>query len=307
LTTEERQDNTYLPDRRIILLHQNVSQSLAGRVAILKLYPLTVKELSDAGIRMGKLEDVLFRGFYPGIFNSRINPPHLYASYIETYLERDVRQIRNLSNLSAFQRFLKLVAARAGQTLNLSSLGNDLGITHITAREWIGVLESSFIIHLLPPYFENFSKRIVKTPKLYFYDTGLLCNLLGIHDSKGLRNHSHIGALIENFVFAEIAKTIYNNGLVPDLYFWRDKTGNEIDFLLRKSLYKILIEVKAGQTINSDYFKGLSYFKRISGRSKNRYYLVYGGEKGQEHKGAKIVGWRDLEKSTFSNMDKLKV
>ncbi|MCY7409166.1 MAG: ATP-binding protein [Chitinophagales bacterium] len=280
------------------LLMQNVTQSLAGRVAIVKLFPLSMKELTDAGYAIGKLEDVLFKGFYPDVFNTKSNPAHLYSSYIETYLQRDVRQIKNLSNLSAFQRFLKLVAARAGQILNLSSLGNDCGITHITAREWMSVLESSFIVHLLPPYFENFNKRIVKSPKIFFYDTGLLCNLLGITEAKGLRNHTHIGALVENLVFSELAKAAFNKGLNPDLYFWRDKSGNEIDFLLRKSLYKILIEVKAGHTVNSDFFKGLSYYNKISKDKKNRYYLIYGGEKAQLHQGVKILNWKNTDEIT---------
>lgn len=278
------------------LLHQKVTQSLAGRVGIVKLYPLSLQELADAGIKTLKLEDVLFKGCYPAIYQRKANPNMLYSSYIQTYLERDVRELKNLANLSSFQRFLKLCAARAGQILNLSALGNDAGVSHMTIRDWLSVLESSFIIHLLPPYFENYSKRIVKTPKLYFYDTGLLCNLLGIDSAKGLRRHQMIGALVENFVFAELAKSFYNKALTPQLYFWRDKTGNEVDFLIQQSLRKILVEVKAGQTINSDFFKGLNYFKTISKDKKNKYFLVHGGEHATDNHAINVLPWHQVQK-----------
>ena len=177
------------------LLHEKITQSLAGRVAILQLLPLSYAELKDAGAAVGNLENLILRGFYPAAWKQRTNTSLLYSSYVNTYLERDVRQIQNVSSLSQFQNFLRLCAGRAGQILNLTSLGNDLGISHNTAKAWLSILESSFIVHLLQPYFENLNKRLVKAPKLYFYDTGLLCHLLGITEPTQIKTHHLKGAL----------------------------------------------------------------------------------------------------------------
>lgn len=274
------------------LLHEKISQSLAGRVAILKLFPLSLTELKEAKLKTGTIETILQRGFYPALWKQRSNVLLYYSSYVNTYLERDVRQIQNIGNLTTFQNFLRLCAGRAGQIVNLSSLGNDCGISHNTAKAWLSILESSFVIQLLQPYFENYNKRIVKSPKLYFCDTGLLCYLLGIDNSRQIQQHYMKGQLIENFVFSELMKQSLNQLRFFDFYYWRDKTGNEVDFLVPSAGVKKLIEVKAGKTVNSDYFKGLDYFRKVyNGRDKIRGFLVYGGLQEYDHKQTKVIHW----------------
>lgn len=271
------------------LLHEKISQSLAGRVAILKLLPLSFKELANSGTT-STIEQVIQKGFYPALWKSKMNVPLYYSSYVNTYLERDVRQIQNIGNLTAFQNFLRLCAGRAGQILNLTSLGNDCGISHNTAKAWLSILESSFIVHVLPPYFENYKKRIVKSPKLFFYDTGLLCYLLGIENTKQVQQHYMKGALLENFVFTELIKQSFNQLRFADVYYWRDKTGNEVDFLIPIAGFKNLIEVKAGKTIQSDFFKGLDYFRKVhKGNDKLRTFLAYNGPHEYSHQQTKII------------------
>ncbi len=270
------------------LLFEKINQSLAGRVAILKLLPLSFQELQ--GTRAGSLETVLQKGFYPALWKNRVNVPLYYSSYVNTYIERDVRQIQNIGNLTAFQNFLRLCAGRAGQIINLTSLGNDCGISHNTAKAWLSILESSFIVHLLPPYFENYKKRVVKSPKLFFYDTGLLCYLLGIDNPKLILQHYLKGALMENFAFAELAKQSFNRLRFADMYYWRDKTGNEVDFLIPKAGTKYLVEVKAGKTVQSDFFKGLEYFKKIHrGKDHLKTFLAYNGPHEYIHNHNKVI------------------
>lgn len=272
------------------LLHEKITQSLAGRVAILKLLPLSLSELKAASVKGAGVELALQKGFYPALWKHRANLGLYYSSYINTYLERDVRQIQHIGNLTAFQNFVRLCAGRAGQVLNLSALGNDCGISHNTAKAWLSILESSFIIYLLPPYFENYNKRIVKSPKLYFYDTGLLCHLLGITHAKQVSQHYMKGALFENFAFAELIKSLHNKLRYSDIFYWRDKTGNEVDFLIASGGVKKLIEVKAGKTIGSDYFKGLDYFRKIhKGKDKLQTYLAYAGLHEYTHHQTKMV------------------
>ncbi len=275
------------------LLLEKVTQSLAGRVAILKLLPLSVDEISAAGKPTANLDLLIHKGFYPGIWKQRANPGLLYSSYVNTYLERDVRQIQNVSSLSEFQKFLKMCAGRAGQILNLSSLGNDCGISHNTAKAWLSILESGFIVHLLQPYFENLNKRLVKTPKLYFYDTGLLCHLLDIHEPSQLRNHHLRGALMENFVFAELQKQNFNRLLHANIYYWRDKTGNEVDFLIPRADKKVLVEVKAGQTMNSDFTRGIDYYRKLDSKSKLKSFLVYTGKQDLKLNGTQFLQWKN--------------
>jgi len=275
------------------LLHEKISQSLAGRVAILRLLPLSLSELLLADKKIISPDIILQKGFYPALWKQRTDTALFYSSYINTYLERDVRQIQNISSLTLFQNFIRLCAGRAGQILNLTSLGNDCGISHNTAKAWLSVLESSFIIHLLQPFYENYNKRIVKSPKLYFYDSGLLCHLLDISQPKQLQQHYMKGALMENFIFAELVKQAYNQGQPAGLYYWRDKTGNEVDFLLSGSGYKKLIEVKAGKTINPDFFRGIDYFRKIyKGKSRIKASLIYGGENEYNYKQTQILNWR---------------
>lgn len=274
------------------LLHEKISQSLAGRVALLKLLPLSLAELKQAKLKTGTVENILQKGFYPALWKQRSNVSLYYSSYVNTYLERDVRQIQNIGNLKTFQNFLRLCAGRAGQMVNLSTLGNDCGISHNTAKAWLSILESSFVIHLLQPYFENYNKRIVKSPKLYFCDTGLLCHLLGIGNARQIQQHYMKGQLMENLVFSELMKRSLNGLKFFDFYYWRDKTGNEVDFLVPSAGVKKLIEVKAGKTVNSDYFKGLDYFRKVyNGKDKIRGFLVYGGPQEYDHKQTKVMNW----------------
>ena len=247
------------------VLMENISQTLAGRVGYLELLPFSLSETEKTGTAL-KLDELIFLGSYPAVIYEKANPRLWFPSYIRTYVERDVRQIKNISSLALFQRLLYLCAGRVGQQLNLSNLANDVGLDYKTIQSWLGVLQSSYIIFLLPPYYNNFNKRIIKSPKLYFYDTGLASYLLGITNAKQLFNHSSKGALFENFVLAEMLKNRYNKGERSNLYYFRDSTGNEVDIVIDEGNKLIPVELKAGKTINSDYFKNLHYWEALTGK-----------------------------------------
>ena len=236
------------------LLHEKISQSLAGRAAFLHLLPLSLAELIDAKVALHSLEETLFRGFYPRLYTSKVNAADWYNNYIRTYVERDLRMIKNIQDLAAFQTFIKLCASRTGQILDLTSIGNDCGVSHNTISAWIGILEASFIIFLLRPYYRNFSKRLIKSPKIYFYDTGLLCHLLNITSTDQLTTHYLRGGIFESYVLSEMLKYQYNHGLEPSLYFWRDQQGKEIDCIAESGSRLIACEIKSSRTISSDFF-----------------------------------------------------
>jgi len=276
------------------LLQENISQTLAGRVAILKLLPLSLTELSTTSFAFDNYEEYLFNGFYPRIYDKKINARDWYLNYIQTYVERDLRLIKNINNLSSFQTFLRMCAARNGQTLNLSSLANDCGITHNTARAWLSILEASFIVFLLRPHHKNFNKRLIKMPKLYFYDSGLACSLLGVENISQLSTHPLKGNLFESFIISEIVKHRYNQGLDSNIYFWKDKTGHEIDCLFERGNRLIAIEIKAGKTPAEDYFKNLSYWNKLSEGEVQDTFVVYGGEHSQKRSRGNILSWRNL-------------
>ncbi|MFH1838056.1 MAG: ATP-binding protein [Candidatus Kuenenbacteria bacterium] len=277
-----------------ILLQENLSQSLSGRVAILKLLPLSFEELKNTQKKINSIEQYLFNGFYPRIYDKKITANDWYPNYIQTYIERDVRLIKNIGNLSAFQKFIKMCAGRIGQILNLSSLGNECGISHNTAKSWLSVLESSYIVFLLKPYYKNFNKRLIKMPKLYFYDTGLACSLLGIQNEKQLSTHYLKGGLFESFVISEIFKKQFNSGAEPSCYYWRDKSGNEIDCLIEEGGKLLQIEIKAGKTISSDFFSGLQYWKKIVGKNNTNFSVIYGGDIDQKRTDVKIINWKNI-------------
>jgi predicted AAA+ superfamily ATPase len=277
-----------------ILLQENISQTLAGRVAILKLLPFSLDELKNTDYYPNSSGDYIFKGSYPRIYDKKINPIDWYPNYIQTYIERDVRLIKNISDLHAFQKFIKLCAGRVGQVLNLSSLGNDCGITHNTAKSWISVLESTYIIFLLSPYYKNFNKRLIKMPKLYFYDTGLVCSLLGIQNKQQLTTHYLSGSLFETFVLSEIIKYRFNKGLEPRCYYWRDKTGNEVDCIVEVSGLLLRIEIKSSKTIADDFFNGLSYWNKVAGRTKGYSYLIYNGQENQMRSLVQVIGWKNI-------------
>lgn len=276
------------------LLQQHVSQTLAGRVAMLTLLPLSVEELEQSGSQTRSLENYLFTGFYPRIYDHRLNPSEWYPSYIQTYVERDVRLIKNISDVHTFQKFIKLCAGRIGQILNLSSLANDCGITHNTAKAWISILESSYIVFLLQPHHKNFSKRLIKMPKLYFYDTGLACALLNITNIRQLKTHYLYGGLFESFVIAELMKLRFNRGLQPNCYFWRDRLGYEVDCILEQGEQLIPVEIKAGKTVVADYFKGIQYWTDLAGMSAERGYVIYGGAQNQQRGKGRVLGWKNI-------------
>src|SRR5690554_1085048 len=275
------------------LLYENLSQTLAGRVAILKLLPFSLVELRMVNYPMESYERYLFKGFYPRIYDKDIEPVDWYPSYIQTYIERDVRLIKNISDLNAFQRFLRLCAGRTGQILNLSSLGNDCGITHNTAKSWLSILEASYIVFLLQPHYANFNKRLVKSAKLYFYDPGLVCSLLGIENEQQLFTHYLKGGLFESFVISELIKHRLNQGLEPNCYYWRDSRGNEIDCLLETGGLLTPVEIKAGKTITPDYFTALQYWRKLAGEKARKSFVVYGGDGGQKRTQGNVVSWKD--------------
>ncbi|EKD45902.1 MAG: hypothetical protein ACD_69C00081G0002 [uncultured bacterium] len=280
------------------LLQQHVSQTLAGRVAMLTLLPLSIEELDQATAKAQTLEQYLFSGCYPRIYDQKLDPTKWYQDYIQTYIERDVRLIKNISDLHIFQKFIKLCAGRIGQILNLSSLANDCGITHNTAKAWLSVLESSYLVFLLQPHHKNFSKRLIKMPKLYFYDTGLACALLNITSLSQLKTHYLYGSLFESFVISELMKERFNTGLQSNCYYWRDRLGHEIDCILEHGEKLIPIEIKSGKTINPDYFKGIQYWTTLAKLSSNQGYIVYGGTQSQQRQQGHVVSWKDMTQLT---------
>ncbi|MFH1227125.1 MAG: ATP-binding protein [Planctomycetota bacterium] len=277
-----------------ILLQENISQSLAGRTAILKLLPFSIGELRNTAYRSGQAGEYIFKGFYPRLYDKKITPADWYPNYIQTYVERDVRLVKNISDLNTFQKFIRMCAGRIGQVLNLSSLGNECGITHNTARAWLSVLESSYIIFLLKPYHKNFNKRLVKMPKLYFYDTGLACSLLGIQSKSQLDTHYLKGSLFESLIVSEIIKNRFNQGLEPHCYYWRDKTGHEIDCIAETPRKLLQIEIKSGRTIGEDFFDGIKYWNKLASKSDQNGYLIYKGDEDQQRTLAKVIGWKNI-------------
>ncbi len=276
------------------LLIEKITQSLAGRVAYVDLLPFSLEELLPLAHTPEDLNEVLFKGSYPPIIADNIPPQNWFPAYVRTYVERDVRQIKNLGNLLLFEKLLSLCAGRVGQLLNYSNLANELGVDIKTVQSWLGILQASYIIHLLPPYFKNFSKRIIKSPKLYFYDTGLACYLLQIKSPESLINNPIRGALFENFIINEMLKNRFNRAERSNLYFWRDNPGNEIDIIVDNGTEIIPIEVKAGQTINRSFFKNLTYWLKISGVQNNGI-IYYGGSEIQKRSNnIEVRGWKDV-------------
>jgi uncharacterized protein len=274
-----------------LTLLEKVTQSLAGRAALLKLLPLSFAELFSNGAAVLDCTEQLFTGFYPRIYRHHIEPTDWYPNYIQTYLEKDVRELINVKNLMAFKRFLGLCAGRHGQLLDISGLANDAGIARQTVNEWLSALEASFLIYLLPPYHNNFNKRLTKSPKLFFYDTGLVCSLLNIETAQQLKKHYLKGAIFEGYAITELIKYRYNQGLEPHVYFWREKNGVEVDCIMEQANRLISVEIKSGETINRDFFKGLTYWQSLAKKSAEDSYLIYGGKDQQKRQHAKILGW----------------
>lgn len=263
------------------LLLESISQTLAGRTAVLKLLPLSYAELAAVEQVPATLNELILRGGYPRLSKQTLTPADFYPSYIQTYLERDVRALKAINDLSAFTRFLKLCAGRIGSPLNLTSLATDCGVAVNTAKAWVSVLEASYVLYLLPPHHQNFSKRLIKSPKLYFYDTGLACSLLGIQQAAQLESHYLRGGLFENLVVAEVLKFYYNQGQPAPIYFWQDKTGREVDLLIEHATGLLPLEIKSGMTLNAEYFRQLNYWNSLSGQPAERAYVLYAGSRRQ--------------------------
>jgi hypothetical protein len=274
------------------LLMEKISQSLSGRTAILKLLPFSHQELLDAEKLPLQADEVIYKGCYPRIYDKEIDPLDFYPSYIQTYVERDVRLLKNIGNISQFMKFLRLCAGRVGQLLNLSSLANECGIAVSTAKEWVSVLQTSYICYLLEPDYHNYAKRLVKTPKLYFYDTGLVCALLGIASSQQVATHYLRGGLFENMVINERLKAYYHSGRVPNFTFWRDSTGNEVDLLEYADGQVQAYEIKSGATFSPDQFKGLAKWSKLSGVPAGQCGVIYGGDQVIQTSQGKVIPWR---------------
>lgn len=285
---------------------EKVSQTLAGRTAIVYLLPLSLNELLgqptpdpyEIDILPEKkkrppfsLEDILYKGLYPRIHDRGLEPHEWLSAYYRTYVERDARDVANIGNLDAFQRFVRLCAGRTGQLLNLSSLASDCGISHTTARHWVSILQAGFIIQILPPHHENFSKRIIKSPKIYFLDTGLLCYLLRIREPEDIPVHPMKGAIFENFVFSEIYKAFAHRGELPPLYFWRDRTGHEVDIVIDTGKRLVPVEIKSAETIDSSFFDGLRYYISLDVPVSKTGVLVYGGDALYQRENFTVRPW----------------
>lgn len=271
------------------MLMEAIDQSLAGRTAILKLLPFSRKELHDADLLPETIDSQIFKGFYPRIYSNDIDPNDYYPSYLQTYVERDVRSLVNVTNLGMFLKFIRLCAGRIGQVFNRTSIATETGCSAATVDSWISVLEASYICYRLEPNFNNYNKRIIKSPKLYFYDTGLACSLLGITSPEQTATHYLRGGLFENMVINQFLKDSLNRGKSPDLTYWRDSSGTEIDLIETRGTEQYGYEIKSGQTFSMDFFKGLKTWGIYSGTPAERRTVIYGGRTGlQTSEGAVI-------------------
>ncbi len=276
-----------------IELHEAVSQSLAGRIGLLNLYPMTLDELQRANFSMD-IDTQIYHGFYPRIYSEQLNPTKAYRNYLQSYIEKDVRRISDIKDLVQFQLFMKLCAGRVGQVLEYSSLSNELGISIHTVKHWLSILEASYIIHRLQPYFENFGKRIIKSSKLYFSDVGLVSYLLGIESPSQIERDPLRGYLVENLVVNELMKYRYNRGLDPNLYYFRDSNKNEVDIIVKQGNELIPIEVKSAKTYTRGFIRGLTYFKKLTEERVRRSYLVYTGDQTQMIGDVKLINYRNI-------------
>ena len=297
LVDEEKTTGRFiLSGSQNLQLMESISQSLAGRVAIFNLLPFSLEELKGTTFELPNYENYMLQGFYPRIYDQGLNPTTWLLDYIQTYVERDLRQILNVSDLGTFRQFIEICAGRIGQLVNFSDIGSYIGVSYQTINIWVNVLQTSFIIHLVRPYHQNYNKRIVKTPKLYFYDTGLACALMNLRTIDDLNRHFAKGALFENFIINEIIKNHLNRQILPKHYFWNAAGVHEIDLVLDSGGKLFPIEIKSGRTINSNFFDGFKYFQPLSGATPEDSYLVYGGDEVQTRSIAHVLGWNNLDK-----------
>ena len=283
-------------------LIEGMSQSLAGRVGRVELLPLSALELSGSGQLPATLSQTLLTGGHPALFDRPVSPQDWFTNYMATYIERDVRQLISVRDSGQFQMFVKMCAARTGQLLNLAALGADCGISAVTAKQWLSVLEASYVVMLLNPHHQNFGKRLVKSPKLYFVDAALAAWLMGIRDAATLEIHAARGALFETWVVGELYKQSLNQGLASPLYFWRDSTGHEVDVLVEMPLGLRPIEIKSGTTFASDWLSSLQKWQKVSKENQQVPQLVYGGDESYERGGVKVWSWRESWKAGVSSV-----
>lgn len=272
-------------------LMAGITQSLAGRVGRVELLPLSGSELGSQHLP-STLDDALLKGGYPTLYDRDVLPGDWFANYVSTYLERDVRQLVAVRDLTQFQRFVRMCAARSGQLLNLAALGADCGVSAVTARQWLSVLETSYLVMQLPPYHSNFGKRLTKTPKLYFLDVGLMAWLLGIREAPTLSTHAARGALFETWVVSELVKQRFNAGQRADLYFWRDNTGHEVDVVFETPAGLQGLEIKSGSTFASDWPKAIAKWSALATGPVCTPRIVFGGEGAYERQGCDVQGWQ---------------
>jgi len=277
-----------------MLMIEGVSQALAGRTAIFYLHPLSYAELRPHLPDEVTANGLSWQGGYPRIYDKDIPATAFYQAYLATYVERDVRQVKNIGNLEAFTRFIRLCAGFIGQTINKSTLAEAAGIDRQTADSWLSVLQTSHLLYLVQPYFRNFKKRLVKSAKLYFWDTGLACALLGINAPEQLLTYYQRGAIFENFVFNEIGKAFFNRGLTPPWFFWRDNAQHEIDLLLNVGGNLRPVEIKSGMTFRPDFFKQLAWFQGIVDIPLVQPTVIYGGDDSQWIGENRLLSWREV-------------
>ncbi len=293
IVDENRQIQFILTGSSNFLLMEKISQTLAGRTAVLHLLPFSLQELEPLA---DSYENLIFKGQYPRIYDRTIPPPDFYPSYIQTYVDRDVRMIKNIGDINAFIQFTQLCAGRIGQPLNNASLANDAGISPNTAKSWLSILESSYILYRLQPYHRNFNKRLVKSPKLYFYDTGVACSLLGIREQEQVNLHYMKGSLFENLILNEFIKRSFNQGENRQPYYWQDNHGKEIDCLLVNGEKVTAVEIKSGKTISTSFFENLNYWRSLAALPENHEYVVYGGEQSMQTSAGTLISWKNLDR-----------
>lgn len=293
IVDENRQIQFILTGSSNFLLMEKISQTLAGRTAVLHLLPFSLRELEPLA---DSYENLIFKGQYPRIYDRTIPPPDFYPSYIQTYVDRDVRMIKNIGDVNAFIQFTQLCAGRIGQPLNNASLANDAGISPNTAKSWLSILESSYILYRLQPYHRNFNKRLVKSPKLYFYDTGVACSLLGIREQEQVNLHYMKGSLFENLILNEFIKRSFNRGENRQPYYWQDNHGKEIDCLLVNGERVTAVEIKSGKTISTSYFENLNYWRSLADLPENQEYVVYGGDQSMQTGAGTLISWKNLDR-----------
>lgn len=293
IVDNNRQVQFILTGSSNFLLMEKISQTLAGRTAVLHLLPFSFQELEPLA---EQYESLIFKGQYPRIYDREIAPTDFYPSYIQTYVERDVRLMKNIGDINTFIQFTRLCAGRIGQLLNYTGLANDAGISPNTAKAWLSILESSYIVYRLQPYHRNFNKRLVKSPKLYFYDTGVACSLLGIREEDQVRLHYMKGSLFENLIINEFIKRNFNRGENRQPFFWQDNHGKEIDCLLVDNERITPIEVKSGKTVSTSYFDNLKYWRSLAALPDDQGYVVYGGDQSMQTSVGALISWRDLDR-----------